>query len=474
MTKATVATRTRPSPRTATSRDQRPRPLFAAKTAHWAFSFQSTPHGVVQVVPLETCLNGPRAQGTPVRVAFGLLVAVSLLAGCVSAPANQPDASPPRVPTRIGQEPAGPPAPSTSSASTALLPFDAIAVETTDACIPITVGAADFPSQVVGTLFRPEQQENGTRLVLLAPGNGFTREYFDGGIWQYGVANGTTLPRALARAGYAVLTIDRPGMGDSRFDTPQGGMLLTTDEQALILDQVVEALKEGAYGTGDCNAPTPSTIRSPHVIVGGHSFGGLLSLLHATRYGGVDGYVALQIATFGVSSENAQNAVTCQATASPEDYGYAFCPGDPLTGEGPVSESCLNLLTVPERMPMQIRDEVCRNENLRPEGRGAFADLTARFFEINSRVPVAADVPMLMLFAEFDGALNNGADHGDQSNRDNTIQLWSTMCPCADQFEHHTLRDTGHLAAYYTNYEETNERVLSFLAQHDLGPVASL
>lgn len=88
-----------------------------------------------------------------------------------------------------------------------------------------------------------------------------------------------SVARALAAAGYVVYSYDRLGYAKSSyFAQPGGGETLTTAAHRAELHQIVGEVKGGGYTTttgSDCSAPQrPSTVRSPRVVIIGHSAGG--------------------------------------------------------------------------------------------------------------------------------------------------------------------------------------------------------
>ena len=84
-----------------------------------------------------------------------------------------------------------------------------------------------------------------------------------------------SVARALAQAGFVVISYDRLGYAKSSYlDHPGGGLTLSTAAQRNLLHQVVGEVKTGAYTTArgeDCSAPQrPSTLRNPTVVIIGH------------------------------------------------------------------------------------------------------------------------------------------------------------------------------------------------------------
>ncbi len=127
------------------------------------------------------------------------------------------------------------------------------------------------PARISATLFLPEAPVSGDRLVLLVPGGGFTRRYYDlelDGYRDYSSA------MSLAGRGLIPITIDNLGTGESTI--PEDGHAVTLDRSASALAEVVRQLRERAR-TG---ALHPSLAAVEAVIVGiGHSLGGCIMTL---------------------------------------------------------------------------------------------------------------------------------------------------------------------------------------------------
>lgn len=84
-------------------------------------------------------------------------------------------------------------------------------------------------------------------------------------------------------AGYAVLSLDRIGIG--RSDHP-AAKAVTIESNAYVAHQIVQALRGG-----DLVAPSFGSIRADRVALVGHSLGSVISMQEAGTYGDVDGVV---------------------------------------------------------------------------------------------------------------------------------------------------------------------------------------
>jgi alpha-beta hydrolase superfamily lysophospholipase len=82
---------------------------------------------------------------------------------------------------------------------------------------------------------------------------------------------------ALMKAGYAVFTFDRIGIGRS---SHPAGASVTIDANAFVVHQLVQGLRSGSIGTA-----------FQRVVLVGHSLGSITSLAEASAFGDVDGVV---------------------------------------------------------------------------------------------------------------------------------------------------------------------------------------
>ena len=89
--------------------------------------------------------------------------------------------------------------------------------------------------------------------------------------------------RRATAAGYAVLSIDRIGIG--RSDHPPADAV-TVEANAYVVHQIVQALRGG-----DLVVPSFGRVRADRVALVGHSLGSAISIQEAGTYGDVDGVV---------------------------------------------------------------------------------------------------------------------------------------------------------------------------------------
>src|SRR3954451_13242460 len=89
--------------------------------------------------------------------------------------------------------------------------------------------------------------------------------------------------RRATEAGYAVLNLDRIGIGQS--DHPPADAV-TIESNAYVVHQIVQALR-----AGDLVVPAFGRVRAERIALVGHSLGSLISIQEAATYGDVDGVV---------------------------------------------------------------------------------------------------------------------------------------------------------------------------------------
>lgn len=110
-------------------------------------------------------------------------------------------------------------------------------------------------------------------------GSTYSHLYWD---WPFQPETYSYMRRATA-AGYAVLNIDRIGIGQS--DHPPAAEV-TIGANAHVVHQIVQALRGG-----DLIVPSFGRIRAERVALVGHSLGSVIAIEEAATYGDVDGVV---------------------------------------------------------------------------------------------------------------------------------------------------------------------------------------
>ncbi len=116
-------------------------------------------------------------------------------------------------------------------------------------------------------------------IQITLSGSTYGHLYWD---WPLEPATYSYVRRATA-AGYAVLNLDRIGIGES--DHPPAEAV-TIPSNGFVVHQIVQALRDG-----DLVVPSFGRIRADRVALVGHSLGSLIAIQEAATYGDVDGVV---------------------------------------------------------------------------------------------------------------------------------------------------------------------------------------
>jgi pimeloyl-ACP methyl ester carboxylesterase len=174
--------------------------------------------------------------------------------------------------------------------------------ETTCQDVTYPVSLAGLPQTMAGTLCVP----TGARTIqVLVPGGLYNRAY-----WDITVDPAVhSFRRAMNNAGYATLTVDRLGAGDS--STPPSA-LLTAITQANVVHQVIQTLRP----------------RFGKIVLGGHSLGSAIAVVEAATYHDVDGVLVTAMGhhlnTLGIA---AIATTFVPAVLDPAFSGRALDPG---------------------------------------------------------------------------------------------------------------------------------------------------
>ncbi len=164
-----------------------------------------------------------------------------------------------------------------------LVPSGAAAAEGGFRCeeltLPVTLSPGDATVyNVFGVLCSRGAIENKTVQIALH-GSTYSHLYWD---FPYQPETYSYVRRATA-AGYAVLNIDRIGIGQS--DHPPAADV-TIGANAHVVHQIVQKLRGG-----DLVVPSFGRIQAERVALVGHSLGSVISIAEAATYGDVDGIV---------------------------------------------------------------------------------------------------------------------------------------------------------------------------------------
>jgi hypothetical protein len=157
--------------------------------------------------------------------------------------------------------------------------------------LDVTDHAPPGVHHLVGDLFVPAALAHPPIVLTCLPGGGMSRRYFD-----LDAPGGYSMARHLAAAGFIVLTLDPPAIGES--DTPDDGWTLTPPVVATALAHAVggalAALRAGTLT--DELPPLPDLVS----IGVGHSAGGLLTCYQQAAHRTHDAVALLGFAGCGM------------------------------------------------------------------------------------------------------------------------------------------------------------------------------
>jgi pimeloyl-ACP methyl ester carboxylesterase len=240
---------------------------------------------------------------------------------------------------------------------------------------------ADEQWEVAGHLYLPASGAQRTVQVLV-PGLTYDHRY-----WTAPCRYDYT--QHMVSAGYAVLALDRIGTGASSRPPARD---VTTDAHALVLHQVIWALRAG-YG---CEHPFD------RVIVAGHSYGSGVAIVAAARHADIDGLIV-----------SGMLHTTSQLHADARSF-FHHAADDPVLGRTEVAWPDLYMTQRPglrARMlenPADIDDPISRyNESIKSTATIGEGDSLAQTYD--ARYSRAIEVPVLVVVGERDALFSSEA-----------------------------------------------------------------
>lgn len=184
---------------------------------------------------------------------------------------------------------------------------------------------------------------------------------------------------ALMKAGYAVFTFDRIGIGQSSHPP---GASVTIAANAFVVHQLVQALRSGAIGK----------TRFERVVLVGHSLGSITSLAEASAYGDVDGVVLTGI-SHAVSPSTAATLQFVPANQDPRFAGQNL-DDDYLTSAPGTRESAFYYAPVTD--PRVVALDEATKETV------TTAELSSFASTLEASTSQAIHVPVLLVNGQFD------------------------------------------------------------------------
>lgn len=366
-----------------------------------------------------------------------ILVIMLILSGCVDvAPGPTTRQS---VDTVLEDESAVPPDGESPALSVATV------------CVPLQNGR-----KVVGTLYRtiPGRAQN---LVILVPGAQTVRGDFDSTDLMDPEAQDAAAPRHLAKAGWPVLTMDRPGLGDSPALPPDPDPQRPTIDQLVeVLHDVVDAIHAGRWNlvsrpTCDDARPAPPFAR---IILGGHSLGAVAAMQYATTYDDIAGL--LSIAADSDGQFNRQTvAMSMYCEASQPDAGgthQAFCANPIASCEGRLFEPSSAILGAPGRFCGALAG---RREPVNP-----LELATTNPAKIRAGLANVPSIPVHLLFMEKELIFSEpGALQKDAAAE---VERWTEGC-AGCTVTSFTMTNTGHAWMGHQNPERGFDDLVAWL-----------
>ena len=232
------------------------------------------------------------------------------------------------------------------------------------------------PCRIEGTLFVPDEPSAAT-LVLLVPGGGFTRRYYDLELAGY---EGYSAAMQLAQRGIAAVAIDSLGTGEST--VPEDGRRVTLDVSAAALGEVARQLRKAAL-QGALDAAIPRG--TPFLVGVGHSLGGCTMTLQQGANAACDA-----VAILGFSCQYIQTAVnpsTGERLRQRIPYGKGYNRSDPISHRSRFYAAGVPLAVIEAEEAERV----------------AMPDGVAEVLVPGRSAPAAGkiDVPVLLGFGEF-------------------------------------------------------------------------
>lgn len=342
-----------------------------------------------------------------------------------------------------------------------------------NACLPATVhlDRGEIPVHLEGTLFLPSGADERTRLVFLVPGGFTDRKSWDGTSAGLGRDDHSTLPRVFARNGWAALTIDRLGVGDSQPPPPPEGIHgseITGEVHLDTLTQAIGSVRSGTYTTssGTCPGGGPASVL-PSVIVAGESYGGFLALgLGAQRTEPLAGGLLFDAGLWGASIEGERYQAECIARHGPSADGYVngFC-ADAAT----VPRSCPEWISYAGTRNATLTAALCRDLARTSEGAGLAADFPGHD-QLSTWAAAFQPVPVYFLLGAYDRILSSNEAATGSPSLAAQAAGFDEACSCLGTGVLEA--DVGHVYFVATHAAEITARMMEWMRSVGLGPHA--
>jgi pimeloyl-ACP methyl ester carboxylesterase len=330
-------------------------------------------------------------------------------------------------------------------------PAGAAPVRVETACFTVRNTGDPVASTLYGRRFTSGRPAASTPAIVLVHGIASTTANWD-------FTPSWSVARRLASAGFVVIAYDRLGFGRSTYDRPKGGHLITTPNQRDMLHELVGAVKAGGYDLAagaDCStARTPSTLRSPTVVIAGHSAGGAIVQGYPGAYHDVAAMVQADYSNSGSGDVVARQIadVVAPALARGEDYVPFF----------QTRQQCEDFNV---HWPGAVRSVVqiaCDPAGFVLTPAGEFSGFPALQEENKRLIPATGRTPVLLTYADHDAAFPPALAQADHD-------YWVTHCAGCD-IARRDQTVSGHLFQVHRAMAAWVDGVVGWLASRGISP----
>lgn len=347
-------------------------------------------------------------------------------------------------------------------------PSNSPAIQRTEVCFAVHVLGDPATHQVSGTLFHRASYQGGGTALLLQHGSVSERS-----VWNPQITGAPSMADQLARAGFAVFTIDRLGYARSPYRTgePGTGWALTMDSYVEMTHEMVTQIREGNYRIANdtCDGGTPARWAASKVVLVGHSGGAGLTEYYATRHHDIDGIVPLTWSNQGAGDTFLQyylDTVPPQF-AQGKDYVHLFSVG----ADG-YSQPCQDFLFHLDGASDQIIEEICGpgyfggdEPRLMPSG-----DLASQPYimqRVQHTIGYVGPTPALLGFADRDFIFTGPDFAGSEPDLITPeIQMWTNECNC--EVEVLWQQNAGHSNMFHDTAPKMTRGIIDWLRRHGL------
>lgn len=389
--------------------------------------------------------SGLRRAGS---VAVALALGSGLTAIAAAPPASAATAAAPAATAPVASSVASPVARQVAAARARMASSRAVRVQTV--CFTVRVPGDRTTEQLYGLRYSVGGLRPSTPAVLLVHGIASSTANWD-------FTPRWSVARSLARTGYTVISYDQLGFAKSPYHRVNGGSRLTAHDEQVMLHQVLQSVRTGSYttttaaGCADAARRTPSTLRSPRVVLVGHSYGaGLVEGYEGTYR---DAAAVVQ-ADLGLASRPAPPPHPVTAPPPATNY-FAFFPN------GRAQCQAFNFYT-PGAQP-GLAKIACNPADFVLSPTGVFRDFGTTFTAAAYRaIDRGGPAPHLITYGDHD-VLGPGNEHRD-------FLYWRSHCHCV--VSEYVQPDSGHLFMAHRSLTQWLDVVVGWLVRHGLTPIA--